>query len=292
MAIKLVDASVPARLFLGTFGQPGHGKSFSASAIATRWAQRKGGGTIAVFDTERAWGWLKGKVAAAGCKLLVADAHKKEDRSPTELRNFLRQAIQAKATAIAIDSLTHILEYSEQKYMADHGIKELQGQQYSAARKDFVDIMDAMLNSDVDIIICGRHGNEHGQVVGPDGQKREGVIGHKMKAGNAGYDFDMLLEADKTDLAIEGWLKPSSPKGKAKKVVVGTKTHYTLKIRKDRSDIMRRYQLQWESGDDPQASWEAVGKTFDPFFDFLLGDHDAQVRMPERAAEDGEGEGE
>lgn len=234
-----------ARCFFGLYGPQGSGKSRTATelAIATRKALGLGGPIVA-FDTERAYKFQARRVLEnTGKELLMC-----ETRDIKTLVDGLKEAKAADASVCIVDSVTHFLRELRDDWMRKNKRTSMNVDDYQEADKPFKDLLDKMVKSTSNLIICGRQGAIYGLKQNTKGRWTNGPIDTKMNAGEAGYEVDLLLE-----------LKTKIIPGKS---VEDAKVVRQAFVEKDRSDTIKNQCLT--------VPWDA-DVVMAPFFEFITG---------------------
>lgn len=245
-----------ARCFFGLYGPQGAGKSRTATeiAIATRAALNLPGPILAV-DTERAYKFQAPRVLeATGQELLLL-----ETREVKTLIEGLKEAKGANVSVCIVDSVTHFLRELRDEWMKKNKRTSMDVGDYQESDKPFKKLLDGMVRSTSNLIICGRQGSVYGLKQNTRGKWTNGPVDTKMAAGEAGYEVDLLLE-----------LKQKIVPGKT---VDDAKIVRQAFVEKDRSDTIRGTALT--------VPWDAA-EVMAPFFAFL------NAGKPAPAAEGGE----
>lgn len=233
-----------ARCFFGLYGPQGAGKSRTATelAIATRKALKLDG-PIAAFDTERAYKYQAPRVLEhTGKELLVC-----ETRDVKTLIEGLKEAKSMSVSVCIVDSVTHFLRELRNDWKRKNK-RSLDVSDYAEADQPFKDLLDGMVKSTSNLIICGRQGLVYGLKQNTKGRWTNGAIDTKMNAGEAGYEVDVLFELTKE--TIPG------------KTVSDAKVVRQAIVEKDRSDTLKGQVLT--------VPWDA-DVVMAPFFEFITG---------------------
>ncbi len=242
----LKPANAAGRLYAGLYGPEGAGKTRTATdiAMAARAALNLSGPIVA-FDTEHAYGFQAPRVKqATGTDLLVCDT-----RDIKTLKAGLKEAKEANASVCIVDSVTHFLRQLRDDYMKRNDKSSMDVSDYQAADKPFKALLDGMLKSTSNLIICGREGHKYGLKQNTRGKWVNGPIATKMNAGEAGYEVDLLIECRRT--TVPG------------KTAEDAKVVRTAVVKKDRSDSL--------GGATFTVPW-SPSKALAPYFAFLQGD--------------------
>lgn len=230
------------RLYVGLYGPEGAGKSHTSINIAVAAKQvLELDGPIAAIDTENAFGFHAERVKqATGQDLMVANT-----RSLSDVREALGECMNGGASIVIIDSLTHVLRQCRLDWCASKNkeLHTMQPQDYGSSDKAFKSLLDKLLVSSLHVILCGREGVKYGTYTNKHGQKKEGPIGTKFNAGEAGYEVDLLLELGRVPLKDGAFQR-------------------TAAVRKDRSDRLGTGVLT--------VPWKA-SEALAPYFEHLKG---------------------
>ena len=222
----LKKAKTQGRMFVGIYGPEGSGKSRTAVEIAIAGRKTLGlTGPIVAFDTEHAYGFQARRIKeATGEDLLIAST-----RSVQSLRDGLKEAKEAGASICIVDSVTHFLRELREEYRKKKGKESLDVGDYVAADRPFKSLLDAMLRSHSNIILCGREGQKYGLRKNSRGTWVQGPVASKMNAGEAGYEVDLLLELSRKEGKTGGWTREAN-------------------VKKDRSDTVsaQTFQVPWD----------------------------------------------
>jgi hypothetical protein len=206
----LKKAKTQGRMFVGIYGPEGSGKSRTAVEIAIAGRKTLGlTGPIVAFDTEHAYGFQARRIKeATGEDLLIAST-----RSVQSLRDGLKEAKRE----------------LREEYRKKKGKESLDVGDYVAADRPFKSLLDAMLRSHSNIILCGREGQKYGLRKNSRGTWVQGPVASKMNAGEAGYEVDLLLELSRKEGKTGGWTREAN-------------------VKKDRSDTVsaQTFQVPWD----------------------------------------------
>ncbi|MEL6705723.1 MAG: AAA family ATPase [Bacteroidota bacterium] len=231
------------RLWLGLYGPEGAGKSHTAINIAVATKLALGlEGPIAVIDTENAFGFHAARVkSATGQDLMVAGT-----RDLKEVETAIGEAIKGGCSILIIDSLTHVLRQARLDWCERKGksLDQMQPQDYGASDARFKRLVDRLVTQQLNIILCGRQGTVYGRYKNKRGEWKEGPVGTKFNAGEAGYEVDVLIELGR-DPKKDGSFDR------------------TAVVRKDRSDTLPKGVIH--------VPWRA-SEVFSGFFGYLKGD--------------------
>ena len=234
-----------ARCFFGLYGPQGAGKSRTAIelAIATRDALKLTG-PIAAFDTERAYKFQAKRVLEeTGHELLVG-----ETRDIKTLTEGLKEAKAANVSVCIVDSVTHFLRKLRQEWMRKNKRTSMEVSDYQESDAPFKELLDNMVKSASNLIICGRQGSVYGLKQNSKGRWVNGPVDTKMAAGEAGYEVDLLLELKKK-------IVPGKSLDEAKIIRQAF-------VEKDRSDTIK--------GQCFTVPWDAA-EVMAPYFEFITG---------------------
>ena len=191
-----------AKLKMAFMGFQGSGKTYTATetAIGLVLLMRKlklpdGDKPIFFCDTERSSRWILPKVQAAGIKMSVAHT-----RAFKDLCSIVDEA-EANASLLLIDSLTHHWQEFCDAYVSakakqyNNPTYRLQFQDWAFLKAKWREFTDRFVNSDLNIIVCGRAGYEYDMLEDDDTKKKQlEKTGIKFKAeGEMGYEPDLLV---------------------------------------------------------------------------------------------------
>ena len=231
------------RVWVGLYGPEGAGKSHTSILIALAAKKALGlEGLIFAIDTENAFPFHAERVKrATGQELMIAGCRKVADVSAA-----IREAIKAKASFIIIDSMTHVLRQSRLDWCERKGksLATMQPQDYGSSDAAFKQLVDKLVTNSVNVILCGRQGTVYGRYKNKNGDWKEGPVGTKFNAGEAGYEVDVLMELGR-DVKKDGSFTR------------------TAVVRKDRSDTLPSTVLK--------VPWKP-SEVLAPYFAFLKGD--------------------
>ena len=201
LLFKPAEASM-AKLKMAFMGFQGSGKTFTATTVAVGLVQMmrelklpEGGKPIAFADTERSARWVLPMVKKAG--LTMTTAH---TRAFADLVGLVDEA-EANASVLLIDSLTHFWQEFCETYAASKAAQykiptyRLQFQDWSYLKAKWRTFTDRFVNSNLNIVLCGRAGFEYDFLEDEDtGKKQLEKTGIKFKAeGEMGYEPDLLV---------------------------------------------------------------------------------------------------
>jgi hypothetical protein len=187
----------------GFLGFAGGGKTHTAFELA--FGTRKLfdlKGPIAMFDTESGSDYWRDRVKKeTGTDLLVV-----KSRSLTDLMVTTREAAEAGASVLIVDSITHVWREVGNAYLAAKNANQrakgwrvsdkLEFQDWSRIKNEWSQWPDWFLNSPMHAIVCGRAGYEYDMQEGEDGRKSELIkTGIKMKVeGEFGFEPSLVVE--------------------------------------------------------------------------------------------------
>jgi hypothetical protein len=190
----------------GFLGFAGSGKTYTAAQLAIGLRKRLGlTGPIAMFDTEAAAQYIAPLVRKeTGLDLIGC-----QSRSFDEAVQFFHAAVEAKASVIIFDSVTHIWMDLSKSYLAQRNesrarqgknpTSRLEFQDWAVIKTKWAQFSDLYLNSPQHVIINGRAGYEWDFENREDGTGKDLVkTGIKMKAeGEFGFEPSLLVQMER-----------------------------------------------------------------------------------------------
>lgn len=256
-----------AYLKAGIFGEPGSGKTTTASYLAMAISKRLGGGKpVAVFETEAGSDFTLSKFQVEGVELLRVKSH--------SLKDLIEVVGEAEKTcsALLVDSITHVWDdVCEAKLRAINAAREkkckangwkfnpldkLEFQHWADVKRQWKVWTDLFLNSRLHIIVCGRAGGVYEFSTNEDTNKKElQKVGTKMRAeGQFGYEPSLLIEMERTQQegASGGW-------------------NHRAVVLKDRTDTINGLAFAFSKPTRAYkpGDWEKTFKPFEPVFKSL-----------------------
>lgn len=193
MALLKKSSSGTAFLKMGIYGFAGSGKTFTASDVAIGLAKKRGAKSIAFFDTEKGSDFMSSICEKNGIDLMV---HK--GRAFVDLIEVMREC-EKEGVPLIIDSITHVWRDLCDSYQSKNKKKFMSMMDWNIVKGQWKQFPDYYVNSKIDIIMCGRAGNEYETTINEDTGKQEMVkAGTKMRAeGETSFESDLLVEMEK-----------------------------------------------------------------------------------------------
>ena len=227
-----------AYLKAGIYGEPGSGKTFTASLMAQGLAQHIAGKgnpqpPVMMLDSEGGAPWVRSLFQSAGIEFLVSST-----RSFQDLKQAVVEAEAAGAILIA-DSMTHYWEEIREAYLAakrkrlNNPHARLELPDWNVIKPEWAKFTALFLNSKAHIILCGRGASIYEFQLNEETNKKELITAGTRMAAEKGMGYEPSLLIEMTSRQYVG------PK-KAKSIV------RTATILKDRSDVLDGLQF-----DDP-----------------------------------------
>lgn len=182
-----------AFLKMGIYGFAGSGKTFTASDVAIGLAKKRNLKQIAFFDTEKGSDFMTTICDKNGIELMV---HK--GRAFVDLIEVMKEC-EKEGIPLIIDSITHVWRDLVDSYQAKNKKKFMTMMDWNIVKGQWKQFPDYYVNSKVDIIMCGRAGNEYDSSINEDTGKQEMIkSGTKMRAeGETSFESDLLIEMEK-----------------------------------------------------------------------------------------------
>lgn len=189
-----------AYLKMGIYGDPGSGKTYTASQIAKGLAlllEKKFGERppVMMVDTERGSHFVKPVFDKAGVQFMVAETRIYADLS------VLVQEAQAAGAVLLIDSITHFWEEMRVAYLSAKRKRlgpnaRLELPDWNAIKPEWAKFTTLFLNSPVHIILCGRAASVYEFQEREDSTRKDMItVGTKMAAEKGlGYEPNLLVE--------------------------------------------------------------------------------------------------
>ena len=190
----------PALLKWGIYGDPGSGKTLTATKIAIGLGLRIGEKTkkrppIFFLDTETGSKWVGPIVEQAGLEFLSA-----QTRSFKDLIAATKEAEEAGAIQI-IDSVSHYWEEVNTSFLSAKRERignpnaRMELPDWAVLKGEWARFTTLFLNSQHHIILCGRAGSVYETQERDDGRKEMIAAGTRMAAEKGmGYEPDLLME--------------------------------------------------------------------------------------------------
>lgn len=258
----------------GIFGDPGSGKTTTASYLAMAISNKLGNKKpIAFFETEAGSDFLVDRFNAEGIELLRVKSH-----SLADLMEAVKEAEQS-CSVMIVDSITHVwTELVEAKLKAMNKVREakakrenrsfypldkLEFQHWADVKREWGRWTTLFLNSKLHMIVCGRAGGIWETEKNEETNKREiQKVGTKMKAeADFGYEPSLLIEMVRVSKGAEpgsGWM------------------HRAI-VLKDRTDSINGLSFNFEKPRNgyKAGDWKQTFKPFEPVFKHLSigGEH-------------------
>lgn len=281
----------------GIFGDPGSGKTTTASYLAMAISHKLGNKKpIAFFETEAGSDFLVERFDAEKIELLRVKSH-----SLADLMEAVKEAEQS-CSVLIVDSITHVWnELVEAKLKATNRAREakakrenrtyyplekLEFQHWADVKREWGRWTTLFLNSKLHVIVCGRAGGIWETEKNEETNKREiQKVGTKMKAeADFGYEPSLLIEMVRV------------PKGNE----AGSGWQHRAHVLKDRTDTINGLAFSFEKSRSgyKAGDWQRTFKPFDPVIAHLnLGGEHLTVdatRTSEKLfpGQDGESQGE
>ena len=269
----------------GMFGNPGSGKTYTASLLAIGICKAINNEKVAYFDTETGSDFMLPKLRAEGLKPFVL-----KSRAFTDLVNVIKECQKSNVGVLIIDSITHVWRDLCESYKKKLNRRKLQFQDWDTVKNEWQKYTDLFVNSGVHIIVCGRAGYEYDYDMNEDGTKDLIKTGTKMKVESEfGFEPSLMIEMErvtpeKDEVAELQEMSNVAEKRKKKQLLrpkIGSKWIHRAHVLKDRSDT-----LNGESFDYPTF------ENFRPHFEFLNigGEHfgvDTSRNSQDRFDQDG-----
>lgn len=195
-----------AYLKAGIFGLAGSGKTMTATKLAIgvrRFFDLKG--SIAYFDTEKGTPYVSEMVQReTGVPLLAVPS-----RSLDDLKATVKECVATGASVLIVDSVTHVWEEVKESFLRDLNaarkasykspLSDLEFQHWAAIKAEplWGGWTNALLNSPLHMICCGREGKQYAFEEDENGKKKLVTTGTKMKAeGDFGYEPSLVFSME------------------------------------------------------------------------------------------------
>jgi hypothetical protein len=197
--------SLKAALKLGLYGPAGSGKTFTALLIAEGLA-RQSGKRVAFCDTEFGTAFYSRHVPQRPHHPEAFDFDVLYTRSITEVLDAVKGLSLETHGVLVVDSITHLWESCKNAFtgrLTRAGTVPLHA--WSAIKKLYRDLMNALLTLPLHVLICGRMGIDY---VEDEASGELKSLGYKMRAeGETAYEPDVLLrmefhKANREDAAV------------------------------------------------------------------------------------------
>lgn len=181
-----------AYLKMGIYGEPGTGKTFTASKIAIGLTKFiKSDKPVAFLDTETGSDFVIGLFEGEGVKLIRA-----KTRAFKDLLEIVDEA-EKDCSVLIIDSITHIWNDVLKSYQEKVGISRMSLRHWIPVKQTWRDFTDRYINSSLHIIMAGRSAIVFDDVEDEDGIKEIRKVGTKMKTEtDTGHEPSLLIEME------------------------------------------------------------------------------------------------
>lgn len=194
----------------GIFGPENSGKSYLAISLAIGAAKQIGRPKVGYYDSEKAVGYAKARVEAAGIQFFG-----RTTKSFADLCAIVLEAERKEYGALIIDTVTAPWEELCDTWLKSKGRSKLgmDGVQICKRtwRNEFTSLFN---NSRLNIILCGRAAGVFDQEEDEDGEMEVQRVGTKMKTeADMGYEPHLLLEMKAARLSP----KPGKKRSKIEK---------------------------------------------------------------------------
>lgn len=249
-----------AYLKAGIFGDPGTGKTTTASYLALAIAQKLGSKKpVAFFETEAGSDFMIERFNTEGVELLRVKSH-----SVADLIEAVKEAESA-CSCMIVDSITHVWDEvmnaklkqlnRARKEQGKGPIYKLEFQHHADIKRVWKEWLDLYLNAKLHMLVCGRAGDIwQWEKDEETGKKELQSIGTRMKAEkNFGYEPSLLIEMSRIEKgAGKGW-------------------KHRATVLKDRTDTINGLQFDFEKPrkEFQAGDWKFTFKPFEPVFKHL-----------------------
>lgn len=183
-----------AAIKMGLYGPPGSGKTFTALLLAEGLAMNSGK-RVAYVDTEHGTDFYCKAVPSRPVHPDAFDFDALYTRSITEVLSSVRGLSSDEYGVVVVDSITHLWESAKAAYTGRMtSIGGIPMQAWGKLKKPYKDLMSALLNSQMHVLILGREGTEYATDEETEELK---AIGKKMKAeGETAYEPHILIRME------------------------------------------------------------------------------------------------
>lgn len=227
-----------AYLKAGIYGEPGSGKTFTASLMAQGLALHIAGKgkplpPVMMLDSEGGAPWVRSLFQSAGIEFLVSST-----RSFQDLKQAVLEA-EAAGAILIVDSMTHYWEEIREAYLAakrkrlNNSHARLELPDWNVIKPEWAKFTALFLNSKAHIILCGRGASIYEFQLNEETNKKELITAGTRMAAEKGMGYEPSLLIEMTSRQCTGPKKTKS--------IVRTAT-----VLKDRSDVLDGLQF-----DDP-----------------------------------------
>lgn len=239
---------------MALFGPQGSGKTSDAVQIAIGLSlNHHKNAPIAFFDTEKGSDFALALTGVEGVKMLRI-----KSRSFSDLLASVKEAETAGCCALIVDSMSHVWTEIMDAFCRARKIKRIEFQHWRELKAMWQQWTDAMLNSPLHMVICGRAGKTYEYQENEETGKQELITtGTKFKAeGEFGYEPDVLVEL---------WAERLDKKtGKHSQLV-----HKGL-VLKDRTWAVNGREFSWkDKANYKKGDYKLVFDCFAPYFNYL-----------------------
>lgn len=219
----------------GILGFQGSGKTFTAIELGYGLCRAVKNNKLAFFDTEKASDFFVKPLAAKKIEFLSV-----KSRAFSDLMITIDECVKGGVCVLVVDSLTHVWREICDAYAKKLGRKRLQFQDWMIIKGEWRDFTDALINSPIHMIICGRAGYEYDYDIDDQGNKDLIKTGTKMKAeAETGFEPDLVIEMESVTANMEELAKIEGRKARTSfKPKVGSKLIHRAHILKDRADVL------------------------------------------------------
>lgn len=172
-------------------GFAGCGKTFTMAQLALGLHKRIGSEKpIVVFDTEKAFKFLKHFFAEQGIRVLH-----KESRSLADLKETQKRCREGLSDILLIDSITHVWENFLEAYRRDKNRSKLQFEDWGIIKPKWkLEFSEPFVRDPYHTLMTGRAGYEYEDEKDEDGKRHIYKSGVKMKVeGETAYEPDILV---------------------------------------------------------------------------------------------------
>lgn len=215
--VKASEVVSPSRLKIGMYGPPGSGKSYTAQLLAEGLGKARSR-RVAVVDTEGSHKYLRQHRPGDTVHPDPFDFDVLETRSLAEVLSEVRKLDPKVYGVVIIDSITHLWDAAKAAYEGRMtSIDTIPMQAWGKIKKPYKALIDFLLASNFDVIICGRQKNEWRE----NGGELE-MVGVAMKSeGETPYEPDCLVRME----CVRSRKDP-------------TKSSFVMHVEKDRTSVL------------------------------------------------------
>ena len=222
----------PSFLKCGIYGDPGTGKTYSASLVACGLAQRIGKAPVLFLDTEGGSVWVRGIFEKVGVPFFV-----RRSRAFKDLKSAVAEA-ERMGGILLIDSVTHFWEEIREAFLKAKRERtrnpnaRLELPDWNVIKPTWGEFTTLFLNAQCHIVICGRGASVYEFIDREDDPAKKDMItsGTRMAAEKGlGYEPSLLIEMVSRQTVAAG----------KKKTITRIAT-----VLKDRSDLLDGQQFE------------------------------------------------